>query len=248
MEESERVKTERIILDTYWESIPAAKSLDINNYDFHPIRSNILRILYDGLLEEETEEVKKKRHVLNASEILDELNKRIDSGKLLDSKKGKREVLIKPISITNLYFHLNKLIDIGVIVVVTELLEGPHNRNKTKYYGRIARHLFISDEAESLLKYKRRFKAFKRLAEAIGLTLPEDYEEFPIRYLNIKKNRYKAIENWFVKHEKTIYEISEQQQDFGEIYEFLKDMDSHFSSKYIDISSDFVELIQQELE
>jgi hypothetical protein len=238
---------EKTILYDYWESVPKAESLDIRNYESHPIRSTVLRILYDGLFGQILREKQKKRHVLNASEILDELNKRIETGRIIGSKKGKSVPITKPVSITNLYFHLNKLIDNGLIVVVTELLEGPHKRNKTKYYGRVAKQLFITDEEESLQMYKRRFDAFERIAKVLGLPLPEDYADFPNRYLTLKKARYKAIENWVVKNERAIYDMSQENQDFGDVYEFLKMMDSHFSNKYEELSSSFIELIQSEL-
>ncbi|MFW9854879.1 MAG: hypothetical protein ACFFFG_07445 [Candidatus Thorarchaeota archaeon] len=247
MNDGSEESLDKAIFDDHWESLPPAKSFDIRNYEDHPLRSTILRILYDGLSNQVPSEIKRKRHVLNASEILEELNKRIEAGRIVDSKKGKETTLIKPVSITNLYFHLNKLIDLGLIKVIAELLEGSHKRNKTKYYGRVARHLFISDEEESLQKYRRLFDAFQRVVMAMGVPLPEDYEKLPVKYQRIKNTRYKAIENWFIKNEKIIYEISEQNRDLSEVYEFLKLMDSHFSDAYRDLSSRFTELIQREL-
>jgi hypothetical protein len=111
---------------------PALKAfLDVPNLDLTPIRAAILKILRDGLVDGG-----QKRIALNAQEIQGNLNKKIIDGEI-EGTKSSRKTPMKPVSITNLYFHLNYLIDSKLISVVGEILEGPLKRNKTKYYGRI---------------------------------------------------------------------------------------------------------------
>ena len=123
---------ERKILYEYWDSIPALKLLDVSKQvnKSNPIRISIIRILSEGLSDHFSEDQVKPRHALNVSEIKQLL-------------KEKNDITI---SQTNLYFHLNILEKAGIIKTVATLLEGPHNRNKTKYYGRVARQLFITDQ------------------------------------------------------------------------------------------------------
>lgn len=234
---------DRKILYDHWQSIPGKKFLNIPDH-LHPIRSTVLYILREGIMNDEPGYEGEVRHSLNALEIQELINKRIEKGKLKINKKGKiSKSITKPISITNLYFHLNSLIDANLIITVASLKEGPQGKNKTNYYGRVARNLFVSDEEGSQKRYKRRFDEFKRLAKFIDFPLPENYEKLPIEYQKLKKHRNNLIADWIIKNENA---ITDSKSNLGEIYEFLTMVDA-LDPAYNMLLGDFLINIQKEL-
>ena len=106
----------------HWDKIPAFAYIDVpkDKYYSHPVRSEIVRLFREGLEEKSPEGKSLVRHALSVTEIKELLEKRKDI----------------VMSITNLYFHLDVLEEIGLINVVTTLQKGPHGRNKVKYFGR----------------------------------------------------------------------------------------------------------------
>ncbi|MHA2032826.1 MAG: winged helix-turn-helix domain-containing protein, partial [Candidatus Kariarchaeaceae archaeon] len=195
---------ERQILFENWDSIPAAKLIDVskNVYKSNPIRISILKNLSEGLSDDSTDDGLKIRHVLNVTEIK----------KLLQEKND-----IK-ISQTNLYFHLNKLEEVGMIKEVATLLEGPHKRNRTKYYGRVARHLFITDQQQSYERIGKQFGEFKRLADLLEIELPENFLELPKKYVELSQKHYSTLAHWLSSHESI---IEREKINDSEIFEFL---------------------------
>jgi len=120
----EKKAGERQILYDFWDSLPGVKVLNVPSKVFtsHPVRSAILRVLREGLLEDDeaTPPSKKARHALNTKEI----------------RRLLRETEDIEMSQTNLYFHINLMERAGLIQVVSRILEGRH---KVAYYGRVAR-------------------------------------------------------------------------------------------------------------
>ena len=135
---------------------------------------------------------------------------------------------------TKLYFHLNLLEEAGMIIVVATILEGPHKRNKTKYYGRASRSLFITDQEMSLKQYQTRFVEYEKLAKLLDIELPQNFSKLPKEILETDQKRYTKLAKWLSKHENL---IEANNIDFSEIFEFMK---------YIDrVNPDHMEILNQ---
>ncbi|UCE14097.1 MAG: helix-turn-helix transcriptional regulator [Candidatus Heimdallarchaeota archaeon] len=193
----------------YWKYIPSYKFITVpeEKYYSHPVRRDIIRLLRKGVDEKTSDGKYQIRRALNVTEINNELMKIHDV----------------PISKTTLYFHLNILIELGLIQVVTTLLEGPHRRNKTKYFGRVARNLFISIGHASYENYKAQFDEFQKFAKIIGLKLPDNYPEIPRGISEMKEHFFRVFGKWLIEHEEL---IEEAKIDFGLLYDFLKNVNS----------------------
>ena len=205
----EKKAGERQILYDFWDSLPGVKVLNVPSKVFtsHPVRSAILRVLREGLLEDDeaTPPSKKARHALNTKEI----------------RRLLRETEDIEMSQTNLYFHINLMERAGLIQVVSRILEGRH---KVAYYGRVARTIIQRDPEDSLETYKRRFEEIGRL---IGVKRPgfdtAQIDPLPIELLEIKKRRDRALGEWMARNEAL---MNAEGIDSLSIFEFLKVIDS----------------------
>ncbi|MFX0151380.1 MAG: winged helix-turn-helix domain-containing protein [Candidatus Hodarchaeota archaeon] len=204
---NQNATNERKILYDYWDEIPAMKFFDVGKvyYSAHPSRPAILRILKEGIIDDnlDTHSTPIIRYALNTIEIQRLLKERRD---------------IK-ISRTNLYFHLNTLEKIGLIKVVTTILEGPHKRNKTKYYGRVARTLFVGSLEISTKKYEGMFVEFRKLANCLNIELPSNYSELPKYIVEMNQNLYQRLAKWLIKNEELIIK---ENLEMSELFDFLK--------------------------
>ncbi|MHA1945238.1 MAG: hypothetical protein ACXAC6_02755 [Candidatus Hodarchaeales archaeon] len=220
---------ERQILYEYWSTIPASKLLDVskNVYTSNPIRISIIKILSEGLSDHSADDELKIRHVLNVTEIK----------KLLYEKNDMK------ISQTNLYFHLNILENAGMIKTVTTLLEGPHKRNKTKYYGRVARHLFITDQEQSYERINKQFGEFKRLAELLKIELPENFTELPKKYVELSQKHYSSLAHWLSSHEAI---IEREKIDDAAVFEFLK-LINRYNQEHRSLLVGLSEIVEEEI-
>ncbi len=215
------------ILFDHWEDIPAFEYVDLpkDKYYSHPVRREIVRLLLEGVEEESPDGKFKKRHALNVIEIREQLEKR-------------KNIDMSP---TNLYFHLDILQEVGLIKVVTTLQKGPHGRNKVKYFGRVARSLFVSSEEISLSNYTEQFKEFEKLANILQYSLPKDYANFPHKLLETKQQFYKVLGTWLVDHEEL---IEREKLDLGILFEFLKIINA-IHPKYNELFGDVFTLLKQ---
>lgn len=97
-------------------------------------RSAILDILVEGIQEPHPVSGEPKiRRALSATEILDRLNGNEKKGIKPRTSMG---IDIEPVKRTNLYFHLEKLEENGVIKVVVTTRTG---KRTTTFYGRVAK-------------------------------------------------------------------------------------------------------------
>ncbi|MHA2175549.1 MAG: hypothetical protein ACXABI_12025 [Candidatus Hodarchaeales archaeon] len=193
---------ERQKLFDYWKNIPSFEFINIpsDKYASHPIRGKIITLMREGIEEISPDGKSKIRHALNVTEI---------SNGLADNS----------ISKTTLYFHLDTLSEIKLIKTVAILHEGPHGRNKTKYFGRVARNLFLTSTKETCDNYKSQFDEFQKLANLLSINLPNNYSEIPERYNFTSERFYRALGKWLINHEEL---ISENQLDTSLLFEFLK--------------------------
>lgn len=220
---------DRQILFDHWDKISSYEYVDVpkDKYYSHPVKSEIVRILREGIEEESPNGKSKVRHALNVIEIRDILERR-------------KNIVMSP---TNLYFHLDVLQEMGLIKIVATLQKGPHGRNKVKYFGRVARNLFVSSEAVSLSKYSEQFVEFQKLANILQLSLPKNYSNLPQLLLKTKQQFYKVLGNWLVDHEEL---IEREKLDLGILYEFLK-MINGINPKYTDLFNEVFSLLKQEI-
>jgi hypothetical protein len=123
---NEEFPRERLVLYYYWNLTPVVKEIDYKAYQkaiqsTGYIRIHILFVMKKGLVDEYSDKFDLgRRHSLNAQEILERVNERIDS----------------PTSIQNIHFHLNKLIKFNLLEIVGNFVEGNHS---IKYFCRTAK-------------------------------------------------------------------------------------------------------------
>ena len=147
------------------------------------------------------------------------------------------------LSKTTLYFHLDVLIELGLIFKVATLHEGPYGRNKTKYFGRVARHLFVSSDEEIYEKYKAQFEEFQKIAELLDFKLPDDYSNIPKEITKTHERFHRAFGEWLIQHEEL---IEEKQLDMSLLYDFLKCV-NYINPKYINLLTDLLQVLQQNI-
>ncbi len=220
---------EREILFDHWDKIPSFAYIDVpkDKYYSHPVKSEIVGLFREGIEEMSPEGKSKVRHALNVIEIKELLEKRKDI----------------VMSTTNLYFHLDVLEEIGLIKVVATLQKGPHGRIKVKYFGRVARNLFVGSDKISLASYTKRFEEFKKLASILKLSLPGDYSNLPQKLLETKQHYYKVLGTWLVDHEDL---IAKEKLDMGVLYDFLK-MINEINPKYNVLFNEVFTLLQNQI-
>ncbi len=114
------MNNDRNLLYEFWDSIPPLKFIDGKKkvYGKQPIRSAIIHILREGLMEESKKDPNRRRRALNVNEIENLLKDYFEN---IENEKEKVQI-----TRTKLYFHLNLLEEAGMIQVVATLLEGPH--------------------------------------------------------------------------------------------------------------------------
>ena len=186
----------------YWKNIPSFEFINIttDKYVSHPIRGKIVQLMREGVEEISPDGKFKVRHALNVTEI---------SEMLSDNSMSK----------TTLYFHLDTLSEIGLIMKVTTLHEGPHGRNKTKYFGRVARNLFLTSTKETCDNYKSQFDEFRKMAKYLDIKLPGNFSEIPEKFNNTSERFYRELGKWITDKEEL---IEEKKLDTGLLFEFLK--------------------------
>ena len=182
---------DRQILYSFWDSLPKLKFVkDAEKvYYAHNARILILKSLGEGLKERnmETGEEDIIRRALNIQEIYQRIQ---------DYKKEKREIegiewKNFDISLHNLYFHIQKLEEAGLIQTVTILREGKHN---VSYYGRKAQVMIFRLDYEEYEKTKNAFQAMAKLVPFVNSKFKtEDVNEFYNRYVSIGKGQVKKL-------------------------------------------------------
>ena len=193
------LKNEEAILFDFWQKLPVLETYDPELYakivEPKP-RCDILDILVVG--EQEIHPITNEsrvRRALTAKEIMEKLNKGIENS---DDRYVKK---------SNLYFHLQKLEDHGIIQVVVQL---PTGKRFTTYYGRRAKIITISSKENYKMGYnilmEREFKTFLRRLN------PELQDQELDRALNLvdRKNHYQSMTKlhlWLQNHEKELQDL-----------------------------------------
>ncbi len=190
----------------FWKKVPVIMEFDYNKFNSivegEP-RSLILDILVEGIEEKHPITGKIRiRRALSATEIYDRLNgnekKGID-GKLSDDQQIKRN---------NLYFHLDKLLDNGIIKEITRIETG---RRSTTYFGRAAKIIIPNYKQKHIKKEDALLyhPDFKQLIRLINKDIDEKKLDYAIE-LASGKNDYSyttALKQWIIEYEKYTYDL-----------------------------------------
>lgn len=129
----EQLKKRKLLFD-FWKDVPTIRLMDESFFAImnQEVRSVILDILREGILDDiflNEDGKKRRRYALNAQEIQKHIEKRLD----------------REITISNVYFHLQKLKEIDCIQELVSIREGKYN---VAYFSRTAK-LFSSSIKES---------------------------------------------------------------------------------------------------
>jgi hypothetical protein len=129
----EQLKNRRLLFD-FWKDIPTIQLMEESFFTImnQEVRSAILDILREGILDDvflREDGKKRRRYALNAQELQKHVEKRLD----------------REITISNIYFHLQKLKEIDCIQELVSIREGKYN---VAYFSRTAK-LFSSSIKES---------------------------------------------------------------------------------------------------
>ena len=203
-------------LYSFIQDIDKVKILELpKGFNKPPIRPAIMKVLREGIEDEST---KQKRYALNAREIKQELDKNESLMKRLRKKKQKP---LSEISYTNLYFHLNKLLEVGAIYIVVIAIERSH---RIAYYGRTA-HVILPREQETVLpRYEEIFDEFSKLVKILKPDFNvEEIKKIPEQYCKLKNERELAIAHWVADH---AYSIREENIDLVSIFSALRIIDT----------------------
>lgn len=203
---------------SFWKAIPLIKNMEAEkgNSIQQETRSQILEILRTGIEDKHGEY--SRRYALNVQEI--------------------RELLIQKnlkTSLQNIYFHLNILLEQGLITEIEILKEGRFNK---RYYGRTAK-LFLFGKSsdipqERIEEIKNTFtnviKAInadnitKKMDGTVELFLNERMDEF------IKSEI--LLNEWFEKHAQSFIEYNiDVKLTYGLIRDLILNRDSTDHSK-----------------
>ena len=130
------------------------------------------------------------------------------------------------VSLHNLYFHIQKLEEAGLIQTVTILREGRHN---VSYYGRTAQVLIFRIDYEEYEKIKNAFSAIARLAPHIHSELKsEKIQGFYERYVQIGQSHSKKLFESLAEFEKPLQETDVDPGDIANFIELLLTINPEF--------------------
>jgi len=221
---------DRQVLFDFREEIPqfVFRELPKDKYFSHPVRREIIKILKKGINEKSPDGKHSIRYALNVREIRELL----------------RKIYEKPPNITALYFHLDILTELEMIKEVATLNEGPHGRNKTRYFGRVSRHLIVYNIDEECENFKLQFKEFENFAKLIGLNTPENLPSIGEKFSDLRKEKYQILGKWLIDQEEI---IEKKNLDLNLLFDFLKNVVS-IHPEYLKLFGDLFKLIQKNID
>jgi DNA-binding transcriptional ArsR family regulator len=194
---------------SFHENIPKYKLIRIpKGFDDPPVRPAIMQILRNGIIDDDVQGKKLQRFALNTREIKKQLEEYKDPE-------------IKKISYTNLYFHLNKLLELGAIHIVAMVIERSH---RIAYYGRSAYIILKSDPEAELQTYQKMFTEIDKLAKALRPDVKiGDINTISKKYFELKSRRYEDIARWLAKNESI---IRDENLDLNLLFKILSILDT----------------------
>lgn len=199
----------KTFFDHWRDDIPLLLEIDQEMYESSQIqaRFEIIDVLAIGIddIYPGTQEVKKRR-VLNASEIKEEINKRLNH----------------KIKKSNLYFHLKKLEEIGFIELVNSL---PYGKREIAYYGRTARAFVPKGESEKMKHILLDHENVQTLIKDLNTSITDSQIVETLEKLSgIYTLDTHGIVEWMNKNED---KLRSSEIDFRKLFEFLSVLQRH---------------------
>ena len=217
---------DRKILYSFWDSLPKLKFVkDAEKiYYAHDARILILKTLGEGLKEKDegTGGGDVIRRALNIQEIFQRIQV---------YKKEKRQIESIDwkdfdISLHNLYFHIQKLEEAGLIQTIAILREGKHN---VSYYGRRAQVMIFRIDYEEYEKIKNAFHAMAKLVPFVDSNFKtEDINEFYNRYVSIGKGQVRKLFEQLATFQTALDKTDVDPVDIVNFLELLTTVNSEF--------------------
>ncbi|MFQ5979913.1 MAG: hypothetical protein ACE5OZ_17415 [Candidatus Heimdallarchaeota archaeon] len=231
---------ERQVLFDFWKILPPLISIDASSEEIYGktnffLRRAIVRILRTGIIEEFKGQ-KRRRHALTAQEILDLLPRHLED-----------DPEIKIPSLTNLYFHLEKL-EHGKVKLIQPVAILREKRKKRRfpitYYGRTARIILYTGSKD---QFEKKAKQFSSLAQLMQVLQPEiqvdQLNGLLEKVIVFQKARAVQISEWIEKHDDYCLEA---EICVGDVLECLNMLDP-IHPEYQQILKEITELLQLDL-
>ncbi|NHJ05253.1 MAG: ArsR family transcriptional regulator [Candidatus Heimdallarchaeota archaeon] len=221
---------DRKILYTFWDSLPEKKIVVDYDEDFfkHFARKITFRLLGEGIREKLPNGEIVTRKALNVQEILQEINE------LLDKKfKVKEEREKFDLSLHSLYFHLQKLEEVGFIKTIAILKEGRHN---VAYYARSAKVVLFKDVFTEDEKIKIAFTSMLKLISSRNPDLDSTlFMEFYYKFNEINKVSLEKIQRKIAEFQDQIYEANIDPNDIQRFFTLINQINPEFVKLFNEI-------------
>ncbi len=219
---------DRKILYSFWDSLPKLKFVkDAEKiYYAHNARILILKTLGEGFKEEgkETGEEDVIRRALNIQEIYQRIQFYKEEKRQIEGIDWKNF----DISLHNLYFHIQKLEEAGLIQTIAILREGKHN---VSYYGRKAQVMIFRLDYEEYEKIRNAFQAMAKLVPFVDSKFKsEDVNDFYNRYVSIGKSQVKKLFEQLASFQTALDKTDVDPVDILNFLEILTTVNSEFIS------------------
>ena len=225
---------DREILYSFWDDLPERKIVvDYDdNFFTHLGRKFSFDITGKGV-KQQTPTGERSRRALSAREI-HQFVKDISENKLKDRKMPKELDL----SLHSLYFHSQKLEEVGFIKTVAILKEGRHN---VSYYGRVARVVLFKEDYKEDETIKNSFNAMSKIAPLLNPNhSSEKVMEYYDEFVTINKESLDIIQRKLAKFEK---QIDAADIDPNELQTFFTLMNS-INPKFIKLFSEIIDYFE----
>jgi len=217
---------DRKILYSFWDSLPKinfAKDAE-KTYYAHDARILILKTLGEGMKEKnkETGEEDIIRRALNIQEIYQRIQLYKEEKRQIEGIDWKDF----DISLHNLYFHIQKLEEAGLIQTIAILREGKHN---VSYYGRKAQVMIFRLDYEEYEKIRNAFQAMAKLVPFVDSKFKsEDVHDFYNRYVSIGKSQVKKLFEQLASFQTALDKTDVDPADILNFLELLTNVNSGF--------------------
>jgi hypothetical protein len=229
---------ERKILHTFWDALPEKTIIVDYEDDFfkHFARKSTFNILGKGIREKLPDGEIVTRKALNAQEILQEINDVLDLKFKIKEEREKYDL-----SLHSLYFHLQKLEEVGFIKTVAILKEGRHN---VAYYSRPAKVVLFKDTFTEDENIRNAFTSMMKLASILNPDLDASKtKEFYDRFNEINKKNLDQIQRKIANFQDQIYEANIDPNDIQRFFTLL----NQINPDYVKLFSEVLEYLQLEL-
>ncbi len=204
----EQLKNRKMLFD-FWRDVPTIRFMDTSFFTImnQEVRSEILDILREGILDDSFVDngQTRRRYALNAQELQKHIGERLQ----------------REITLSNVYFHLQKLKEIDCIQELVSIREGKYN---VAYFSRTAK-LFSSSIKDSakMDEINTLRKLFIRLLPSLNPTIEKEtimnlFDEIYQYRLEREQRRFA----WLEKHAELITDL---EFDILIIDKFLLELD-----------------------